>query len=75
MFDRKRSEGATEKGPRDGGKEGRDGCQSEKIIVPQKDAAIRVTFSRSAERLKTPHSDWVTNLVRCQAFCYERVKL
>lgn len=62
MFDRERSEGATEERQRDGG---RDGCQSEKIIARERDAAIRVTLSLSVCRTaETSHLDGSKQLGR-----------
>lgn len=44
---------------------GRDGCQSEKIIAPERDAAIRVTLSPSVCRTdETSHLDGSKQLGR-----------
>lgn len=60
MFDRNRSEGAMEGRQRDGG---RDGCRCEKIIAPERDAAIRVTLSPSVFRTAKRHIWMVVNIL------------
>lgn len=66
MFDRKRSEGGEiEKKRRDRGE--RDGCHSEKIIVTERDATIRVTLSLClpvCRTAKTSHLDACKQLGR-----------